>query len=105
MNQRDSKKLDRVEGLRVEESASKDSVEKSIAKLKSDWNNERFLYFFIIVLLIDMRIFPSLDGLSSLTLGILQLILLLFIGNRLEVKYVARLFNRILRTFSKSEKS
>ena len=80
-------------------------LEASIVKLKSDWNNERFIYFFIIVLLIDMRIFPSLDGLPSLVLGILQLILLLFIGYRLEVKIVAILFNKILRTFRKSAKN
>ena len=109
MNQQDEKKLNRVGEPASKESSSKeliDRYDKLIETLREHRNSERFIFVFIIIMLIDIRVFPLFEnGLSSLTLGILQVVFLIFLGYTLRVKIVAILFNKVLRVFSKSEKS
>ena len=74
-------------------------------KLEQERKEDLFFFIFVVILIIDTVLFTILkDGLAAITIGVLQIIFLLSIANRLDIEYLDGIFKKCVSIF-KSKKS
>lgn len=79
---------------------------KRLKKVEQERKEDQFYFIFVIVLIIDAILFMFLiDGLAALTLGVLQIILLLVIADRCDVKYFEVIFKRVTGMLKQNDDS
>lgn len=78
-------------------------LERNLEELKVKKNEDRLCFLVALIILIDVIFFTHMGGnwAAPICILILELILLIVVGRRLDVKDVEMLTNNILRSFQK----
>ena len=90
---------------KIDEKAKKyKDEEKDIKKRASEKEKKHRTWFtaiFAAFIIVDLFAFAHYQGLAALTLGIIQLIFLIFVGYVLEVKQIPILLTKFIKGISK----
>ena len=91
------------------ESTNEDAESKAFAELENKLKHceqkrkeQEFFFIFALVIVIDAALFMHMvDGLACLTIGLLELICLLILADKYDIKYVEMIFQRMTGMFKK----